>query len=127
MRHLRMVGLCLVAAFVVSAVAALPALASSPKKIEETGVNALKASCPTENPEVGVCFVGITNGGSNGGFFQIGTARVPLNKPITIQGGLREGQKFVVPPANGKETLEAPPLKVLKGIKLITPRIEQTG
>lgn len=125
MRHLRMVGLCLVAAFVVGAVAALPAMAYSQKKFEETGKQALKAGCPTEAPSISVCFVGITNGGAGGGFFQLGSARVPLNKPITIQGGLSSGQTYVLPPANGKETLEAPLLKVQKGIKLITPAIEQ--
>ena len=114
------------AVFALGAIVAGPALAESTKKFEEKGVNALTAGCPTEDTEVNVCFVGITNGGANGGFFQIGSARVPLNKPITIQGGLSgAGNAFVVPPANGKETLEAPLLKVFKGIKLITPTIEQ--
>jgi hypothetical protein len=124
-RHVRILGFCLVAAFLVSALAALPALANKEKKFEETGVQALKESCPTENLEVSVCFVGRTLGGSDGGFFQLGGVRVPLSKPITIHGGLSKGQLYVIPPAHGLETLESPLLKVPKGIKLVTPTIQQ--
>lgn len=100
-------------------------LSGAERKFEETGVQALKESCPTENLEISDCFVGRTLGGSGGGFFQLGDVLVPLNEPITIHGGLSKKQLYVIPPKGGLETLESPLLKVPGGIKLITPTIER--
>jgi hypothetical protein len=115
-----MVGACLIAAFLVSAVAAGSALA----KKSEYNVHTYGQfkSCPYTNTEVTDCFVGITSGGASGGSFQFGHVTVKLNKSITLQGGYKGfGSNIeVVPATNGGETLESPELKVTGGLGLIT-------
>ena len=66
-RHVRMLGLCLVAVFALSAIAAGPTLAAKAPEVPW----AFYEDCPYENPEVEECFAGITNGGAKGGFFQL--------------------------------------------------------
>ncbi len=124
MRHVRILGLCLVAAFAVSAVAAMPALAKSEYNVTTFGQY---KGCPWNDPEVHDCYAGITAGGSNGGYFQLGNVTVKLNKPIVLQGGFigAEGELTVVAAANGYQTLEAPELKVKGGLNLITTRDEE--
>jgi hypothetical protein len=121
-RHVRMLGLCLVAAFAVSAMAAMPALAAK----FSTKTWSQYKGCPYNNPEVEFCFAGITAGGSEGGYFQLGNVTVKLNKPVTLQGGANgSGEEVKIFPAtNGFQTLESPELKVEKGLAVITPRIE---
>ncbi len=71
------------------------------------------------------CYLGITHGGKNGGFFEYGKVRVPLSKSIVLQGGF-EGSGDneetttikVFPAINGYETLDSPELPVTGGIKL---------
>jgi len=146
-RHLRMLGLCLVALFAMGAIAAGPALA---KKAHTPGT--LEGEwkpyryCPLDNSEfinkeVGefhgtnpdgetpYCFYGATSGGKEGGSFTVGGVTVALSKPVSIQGGVifyegpagTEGRVF---PAEGTETLQSPELKVPKGINEITPAIQ---
>ncbi len=130
MRHVRMLGLCLVAAFTVGAMAAVPAMAKETKqeKQERKVVEQFK-NCPYNEPEVELCFAGVTRGGKKGGFFSLGAVTVPLNKPITLQGGEHEdpetGFVYLRPAANGAETLESPELKVPGGIGVINARIQE--
>ncbi len=125
MRHVRILGLCLVAAFAVSAVAAMPALAKKSGYTVETFGQ--YKGCPYENPEVVDCYAGITSGGSKGGFFQLGNVTVKLNKPIILQGGFYGAGESVqlVPAIRGYQTLESPELKVQGGLGLITTRDQE--
>jgi hypothetical protein len=91
--------------------------------------------CALDNPEVTNCFLGRTSGGKDGGFFELGKVKVPLDKPITLQGGFNEHNETVSPEGegyfrviaagNGGETLESPVLPVEKGLGLITPEIQK--
>jgi hypothetical protein len=119
MRHVRMLGLCLVAAFALSALAAVPALAKSPYTAET--VTQFKY-CPYTDTAVSGCFQGQTLPGYKGGFFKLGGVVVPLSKPITIQGGFsfnEKGEETIVSATNGGETLESPELKVDGGLSLL--------
>ncbi len=140
MRHVRMLGLCLVAAFALAAVLATSALAKKDPYSVTTWSQ--YKYCPyEENHEQQLferygyyigsggeqCYVGRTEGGKTGGFFQYGKVTVPLSKPIILQGGawgVEEGV-FVTPAINGGVTLEAPELPVIGGLKIITPAIEE--
>jgi hypothetical protein len=150
-RHVRMLGLCLVAMFAMGATAlviASPAMAKESeqekeetkgKKEEERGKYSQATwdqykYCPYNNSESEYCFFGETAPGKAGGYFTIGTVKVPLSKPIKIQGAFIEtdtvnsaGQNAlrVIPAENGGETLESPALPVEKGLNLITPQIEK--
>ncbi len=118
MRHVRMLGLCLVGAFALSVIAVTPALAEvSLKKIY-----APFSACPFNNPEVSICVHAETNGGKTGGQFTVGSITIPLSKKITLQGGMTEaGYTGETPlegffePENSQETLLAAPLKVPGG------------
>jgi hypothetical protein len=130
-RHVRMLGLCLVAAFAMSAVAAMPALA---KEKYSANTWAQFKYCPYNDTEVQACTVGLTSGGAHGGFFQLGRVEVPLRKPVALQGGLIEdegapgaeaGSDRFVAAANGGETLESPELAVKGGLKLITKKVQE--
>jgi hypothetical protein len=80
MRHVRMLGLCLVAVFAVSALSAATALAATREwKPFRT--------CPIENPEVEACTVAESGGESQ---FSAGKVTVPLAKPITLSLGFAE-------------------------------------
>jgi hypothetical protein len=150
-RHVRMLGLCLVALFAMSAttlVVASPAMAkkSEQEKEEAKGIKEEEHGkysqatwdqykyCPYNNSESEYCFFGETAPGVAGGYFTIGTVKVPLSKPIRIQGAFREtgtdnsagdNALRVIPAENGGETLESPELPVEKGLNLITPQIEK--
>jgi hypothetical protein len=89
-RHVRMLGLCLVALFAVGALTSGSALAAK----DPYSVNTWSQYkyCPLKNAEFRAgkgpyCFVGRTSGGSKGGFFTLGEVTVKLNQPITLQGG----------------------------------------
>lgn len=127
-----MLGLCLVAIFAVSAIAAMPALAKKSKYSANTWTQ--YQYCPYEDSEAEYCFYGETSGGKGGGFFTIGNIKVPLSKPVKVQGGFYEdgvtepdGQPGlkIVPTAHGGETLESPELPVEKGLNLITKQIQK--
>jgi hypothetical protein len=109
-------------------------------RTEETGVGDpyLRSSwgeykgCPYqlyEKGEIENCFVGITAGGGKGGYFEYGNVKVPLSKSIHLQGGFTgAGSEIaVIPAANGRETLEAPPLPITGGIKLFTKDVQQSA
>jgi len=117
-----MLGLCLIAMFAMSAVAAVPALA---KKYTVKTFEQYKG-CPLTNTEIEYCYAGVTSGGSGGGFFQLGGVTVKLSKPIILQGGFNgNGEEVkIFPAANGYQTLESPELAVEKGLGVITPQIQ---
>ena len=139
MRHVRMLGLCLVALLVMSAMAAGSAMAKkspySPATWEQFKY------CPYNTPEIEeieekdhgniICYAGITSGGTKGGSFSLGNVTVKLNKPIVLQGGAwrdfeaPEEPLFVLPAANGGATLESPELKVSGGLNLVTKAIQE--
>ncbi|HTZ86521.1 MAG TPA: hypothetical protein VMB05_07620 [Solirubrobacteraceae bacterium] len=172
-RHVRMLGLCLAAALLVSAFGAGSALANN-KDPYSVNTWAQYKYCPFNNAEWQAafyheCYVGRTSGGANGGYFQLGNVTVKLNKPIILHGGFIDrsfaeekeineerkeceanpsyspecevaekapegfakywyykiGNLKVIPAENGGETLEAPELKVPKGLKLVTPKIQE--
>ena len=130
MRHVRIMGLCLVAVFALSAAAAAPALAKK-EKYSVTTWTQFK-DCPYTDEGLDLCIHDETTSG----FFTIGDVKVPLTKPVILQGGAKdceaigisypcaegheEGGLLMVPATNGGETLESPELKVEKGLKLIT-------
>ena len=113
MKRMRMLGLGLVAAFVVSAVAAVGASA------QPTGDFAVFKACPLNNAAVALCFVAE----SSSGHFTIGSKTVKFKK-LKLQGGSivneETGAETFVGPENGEETLTKTVLKVpggLSGIK----------
>jgi hypothetical protein len=120
-------GIGLLVAFIVSAFGAGSASAS---KFTVNTFGQYKY-CPYENPETLECFTGITLGGKNGGYFQLGSVLIKLTKPVTLQGGLASGPDEangyykVVPAARGGKTLESPVLKIPGGLSVITPSIQQ--
>jgi hypothetical protein len=71
------VGLALVAPVLFALVGASSALAA-PK-----GIFAKYSDCPTNVPGDAICTYGVTTSGE----FAIGSTKVPINKPITLQGG----------------------------------------
>jgi len=136
MRHARLLTLLLLAVSAVVGTVAGPALAKETgdekkqrKTVEQASAATKHCRLHVTNSEESICFAGITSGGPQGGFFQLGEVKVPLSKPITLQGGTREfpensNIEYIVPPETG-ETLESPELKVPKGLNLITPAIEE--
>jgi hypothetical protein len=134
-RHVRMRTLVVgvLAALIVSAVGASSALAR-----DKYSVNTWQQykHCPYAGPvgvgtgfehEITDCFTGVTNGGSSGGYFQYGTVLTKLSKSITIQGGFRgeEDHIEVFAPEDGALLLESPPEPIVKGLKVITPAIQE--
>jgi hypothetical protein len=121
-----MLGAGLMTAFVACAIFALPALAKD--KFTQNTWGQYKA-CAFQEPgsDITDCFAGITAGGANGGFFEYGHVKVKLNKSIALHGGFKgAGSEIEVEPAKaGFETLEAPELKVEKGLKVITKEIQK--
>jgi hypothetical protein len=101
-------------AVLVSAAASMLVLAvAAPAMATPKGEFAVFAQCPLKNPAVNLCFWAQSAGGE----FNIGTKKVPINKPITLQGGsiaTEEGETFVAA-ANG-ETLSKTPLTVPGGL-----------
>ena len=126
MRHLRMVGLGLIAVLAVSAIGAGSAMAKDPYTVNTWGQYKY---CDYENPtkELTDCFAGITSGGGKGGFFEYGHVKVKLKQSIYLHGSFKgESAEIEVEPAvHGGETLEAPPLKVNGGISLFNKRVQE--
>jgi len=158
---MRMLGLCLMALLTIvamTAVAASPALGSCNeecKKEKEKEKNKKKLekweekrvgdpyninswgqfkACDysREVNEFETCYMGITAGGREGGFFEFGKFKVPLNRSIVLQGGFEgygDNEETttikVFPAINGYETLESPELKASNGIKLFTPELQE--
>ena len=132
MRHVRIMGLCLVAMFAVSAMTlgiVSPALASKESKLikEDERVWDVFKNCPWNTPGVELCTEGATFKGKRGGFYTIGSAKVALSD-VVIQAGMHEnseGLLELVAPTDGAQTLESPPEPVERGLKLITPEIQE--
>jgi hypothetical protein len=116
-KNVRMLGLCLVAVFAMSAVVAASASAkkaSGPTRIEQEEFKNF-AECPTEVEEAYDCVHSITTGG----IFQVGKLKVKIVHPITLQGAipnpLTSGKENIIPAKNG-ETLSPTPQPVPHGI-----------
>jgi hypothetical protein len=124
-----MFGLCLAAVFATAAVTATSALAKKDPYSVNTWNQYKYCEFQESQPGNGAenCYLGRTSGGSQGGFFQFGKINVKLSKPIVLQGfEIGAGPNiFVTPAVNGGETLEAPELPVTKGLKVITPKIQE--
>jgi hypothetical protein len=113
--HLRRLASLRSAVLGMGTASALVLAVAAPAMATPKGDFAVFAQCPLKNPEVNLCvFVK-----SSGGLFTIGTKTVPVNKPITLQGGsiLNEetGAETFVAAANG-ETLSKTPLTVPGGL-----------
>jgi hypothetical protein len=95
------------------------ALASaSPAMAEPKGIFKIFKECPTEVPGVTLCQYAVTTGGE----FAIGSTKVPINKPITQQGGdiptgnpANPREFFAIPAKNG-ESLSKTALNVPGGL-----------
>jgi hypothetical protein len=83
----RIVGICRYALVVVAALM-VPLAVASPASAAPKGEFAVFYDCPLSNAEVQGCIVGKTESGE----FVIGTkkTKVPIEKPITLQGGFEE-------------------------------------
>ncbi len=111
MRHVRMLGLCLVAIMAIGA-----AVASSALAIKEPALKWSKmANCPTKGEVNGVpvqhCNLGITTKNA-GGYYTVGPYKISVTKQILLQGGYTEetetpegNYSYIDPPENG-----APPI-----------------
>jgi hypothetical protein len=122
---MRILGIGVLAALVSGAFGAGSALAAKDPYTVDT--HGQFAHCPYQNTELTDCFFGRTAGGKSGGFFRYGSVEVKLNKPIVIQGGFKgEGAAIeVMAPTDGAKLLESPAEPIVKGLKVITPKIQQ--
>jgi hypothetical protein len=106
---LRVAMLCLAGALLLALAASGPALA------QLKGDFTVFAQCPASTPEVQVCIYAVNTGKQ----LQIGKVKIPINKAITLQGGVivdeETGQEKLVRAANG-ETLSKTALNVPGGI-----------
>jgi hypothetical protein len=120
---MRILGIGLLVALSLSAVGAGSALAKDPYS-----VNTFQQykHCPFNAPEITDCFTGITLGGATGGYFQYGSVLAKLSKSITIQGGYKgAGNSIeVIAPEDGAQLLESPPEPIVKGLGVITAKIQ---
>ena len=114
MRHVRMLGLCVVAVFALAAVTASSALGFKNPDFSAK----IFANCPTAGEADGfldeACTVGATEP-KEGGQFTVGPITVPIVKQIVLQYGLTENEKeelLYIPPANGAEAITPTPEKV---------------
>ena len=128
-----------VSALAIALVGAVPAMAGEGLSKR---FRSIFSDCPTTNPEIhdegdGIfCFTGITQGGKEGGHFTVGGIQTNLVKKITLHGaatfaeptnpenpnGQPEGKIW---PAKDGRTLEAPPIPVTKGIRLLTSQVQE--
>ncbi len=115
MRHVRMLGLCLVAAFAVSAMAAVPAMA----KKATTGFQKLE-HCPYTDSEIAICTADISGPGSE---FKAGNIKVQLETPIVLQGGLRTVEEG--PHAGESQFLAPVGVEALAPVKQKAPSLEE--
>jgi hypothetical protein len=133
-RHVKIMGLCMVALFAVSAMAlgvASPALATTKKEEKAIAKNwDVFKNCPYNTAGVELCTYGSTYHGVKGGFYTIGSAKVALSD-VVIQAGIHENSETglyeLFAPTDGAQTLESPPEPVTGGLKLITPAIQQSS
>mgnify|MGYP001057052071 CR=1 FL=1 len=99
--------------------AALAATAAAPGAAGAQGEPDF-SQCPLANPAVGSCFIARITGGQ----FKIGNATVPVDRTITLQGGVitdpETGETEFVEAANG-QTLSRTPLVVPGGLLGLAP------
>jgi hypothetical protein len=100
-------------------VALLASLALAPsalaKENHPTGGYAVFAQCPLSNPAIELCTIANTTSGE----FTIGKKTVPINKTITLQGGLKlvpESEERELVAAENGETLSKTALTVPGGL-----------
>jgi hypothetical protein len=82
------------------------------------------SDCPLNAPEITVCVVSKVTSGE----FVIGSKTVPINKTVTLQGGLKESGELI--PAADGNTLSKTPLQLpggLAGVELLPPLTEVTA
>jgi hypothetical protein len=112
----------LAAAFLAVALAALGL--AGPAQAALSGSYAKFAQCPYTNPEVSKCIYSVTESGE----VVLGSKRVPIEKPVILQGGYgpiteargeEEFAKFY--PATNGETLSKAPQNVPGGLAGIVP------
>ncbi len=110
MRHVRILGLCLIAALVLSAAAAGSASAEKVKKNFKIFQN-----CPVEYSETEgeLCIYANTTPGT--GYYKVGNFTVPLTKSVVLQFGDSVNEE------TGEETYQAP----THGAEAITPTPEK--
>ncbi|HEY4450373.1 MAG TPA: hypothetical protein VGN13_02120 [Solirubrobacteraceae bacterium] len=83
------------------------------------------AQCPLTDPAVNMCVQSTVTSGQ----FKLGSKTVPINKTVTLQGGLTPSSEELVPAANG-ETLSKTPLVLpggLIGLEVLPPLTEVTA
>jgi hypothetical protein len=109
-----------IAATAVTAAAALLSVASPVTLAAPTGIFAPFAQCPTSTPGVYLCqYVEIT-----GGELAVGAVKVPIDKTIIFQGGMRPtgspnfNEYFELPAANG-ESISPTELNVPGGLRTV--------
>ncbi len=116
MRHVRMLGLFLIAALVVSAVTVTSALGSTVKNPTEK-LNIYK-NCPVNGESAAgrkaeLCVFSATEAAPEGGAFTVGGITVPLLKQVQLQYGLAEdpetGATEFVAPTNGAPAIVPTP------------------
>jgi hypothetical protein len=97
----------------------LTALASAaPAMAEPKGIFKIFNQCPTEIPGIALCNYAVTTGGE----FSIGATKVPINKPVILQGGdIKTGnpenpREFFALPAKNGESLSKTALNVPGGL-----------
>ncbi len=81
--------------------------------------------CPLANPSVTICVYSTVTSGE----FKIGSKTVPINKTVTLQGGLAGASEVLVPAADGN-TLSKTPLVLpggLVGLEVLPPLTEVTA
>jgi hypothetical protein len=119
-RHKCVVGIrrrAIIAAVALAAPLAALGLAS-PAMATPKGIFSIFAQCPTEFPGVALCNYAQTTSGE----FVLGTAKVPISTPLTLQGGdlptgnpENEREFFALPAKNG-ESLSKTELNVPGGL-----------
>ena len=120
MRHVRMLGLSLIALFAVGAMAAGPALAiKNPSKSFKVFENCPVGQIGANGNPVSICFFGATEvgekGSSPGGHFTVGGITVPIETQILLQyGGFEIGlnEYDAIAPTHGREFLNPTPENV---------------
>ncbi len=123
MRHVRILGLCLVAVLATSAALAASALAGETPKTVKNPTEKLNIfhNCPFEGVSAGgrkaeLCVFSATEAAPEGGAFTVGKITVPLSKQVQLQYGLAEnpetGATEFIAPTNGAETIPRTPEKV---------------
>lgn len=102
-------------AFVATAAAvATVGLASSALAGDPTGIYADFKDCPLDNPATATCIYSTVPSGS----FKLGNKTVPIDKTITLQGGLTTDGQWI--DAKGGRNLSETPLEVPGGLAGIT-------